>query len=222
MVTPATKTARSARETMARQVVALESQCQTLGQAFTDARAECNRMTARAAVDGSKAASDARTAATGAVVRAEAELKASQDALAQIKADLAALDEKRADATRLAKLKAGAAAIRAAVVLAEKADKAAADFAESYQALVAEIGNLYGVVPAHLKEPVFGGGSLLGKRAIDATADFLISRSGLTPRPLYAPTDHRQSLASLVTYFARPLLDEADAAPVPDPEIDWE
>lgn len=220
MATPAAKTPRSARETLAKQVAALEGQCQKLGMALMDARTACNRATAQAALDGSKAASDAKTTATGAVVRAEAELKASQDALAQIKADLATLDERRADAVRFAKLKAGATAIRAAIVLAERADKAASEFASSYQALVAEVGRLYSVVPAHLKEPVFGGGQNLGKHAIDATADYLISRSGLTPRPLYAPTDHRQSLASLVAYFGKPLLDEADAAP--EPAIEWE
>lgn len=220
MAIPAPKTPRSAREDLAKQAAALEGQCQKLGVALGEARADCNRATARASVDGSKTASDAKVAATGAVVRAEAELKAAQDALQQVQVDIVALDEKRAGAARAAKLKTAGAAVQLLIQHAGKADKAALEFATSFQALIEEVGKLYGVLPAEFKEPVFGGGDNLGKRSIDATAEFLISRSGLIPRPMFAPSEHRQSLAALVAYFGKPVLDEAAAAP--EPETDWE
>lgn len=217
---PAKPGPRSAREHLARQISALEGQCQRLGLALGEARATCNRATARAAIDGSKAATDAKANATGAVVRAEAELKAAQDALAQVQADLAALDEKRASAASAARLKAAGAAVQSLIQHAAKADKAAADFVASYRALVEEVGRLYGVLPAHLKEPVFGGGQNLGVQALHSAATFLLSKSNVVPRPIFDPSEHRQSLAALVTYFARPVLDEVAAAP--EPETDWE
>ena len=216
----APKTPRARREELARQAVALQGQVARLAADLDAAEVVRNRAVAAASLDGSKAATTARDAATGAVVRAEAELSGARAALAQVEADIAALDTKREADIKAAKLKAGAAGIRAAIALAAKADKAATEFAANYKALVAEVGRLYGTVPAHLKEPVFGGGDLLGKRSIDSTADFLISQSGLTPRPLYAPSEHRQTLAALVAYFGKPVLDEADA--VPEPEADWE
>lgn len=219
---PAPKpTPRAEREALAKQKTALEGQCVKLGQALAEARAISNRATATAAVDGSRAATEAKVAATGQVVRAEAELKAAQDALAQVEADTADLDKRRADGVRVAKLKAGAASIRAAIAVAAKADKAAAEFAASYKALVTEVGGLYGTVPAHLKEPVFGGGELLGAQSISSTAEYLIAQSGLIKRPLYAPSEHRQTLAALVAYFGKPVLDEADAIPAPD-QTEWE
>ncbi len=211
---------RSAREQLARQASALESQCQKLGLAVGDARAECNRATARAATDGSKIASEAKASATDSVVRAEAELKAAQDALQQVQADLSALDAKRASAAEAPKLKAAGAAVQSLIQHAEKADRAAVEFAKSFQALVEEVGRLYAVMPPHLKEPVFGGGQNLGAQALLSTASYLISKSSVIPRPLHAPSEHRQSLASLVAYFGKPVLDEAAAAP--QPETEWE
>lgn len=169
---PAKPGPRSARETMAKQAAALEGQCQKLGLAVGEARAECNRATARASTDGSKAASDAKATATGAVVRAEAELKAAQDALQQVQADLAALDEKRARAANAAKLKAAGAAVQSLIAHAEKADRAAVEFAKSFQALREEVGRLYSSVPLHLKEAVFGGGQNLGAQALLSTASY--------------------------------------------------
>lgn len=220
MAAPARKTTRSAREDLAKQATALEGQCQRLGLVLGEARATCNRATARAATDGSKAAADAKAAATGAVVRAEAELKAAQDALQQVQADLTTLDQKRADAAGAAKLKAAGTAAQALIGHAAKADKAAADFVASYRALVEEVGRLYGVLPTHLKEAVFGGGQNLGAQALHSTATFLLSKSNVVPRPIFDPSEHRQSLAALVTYFAQPVLNEVAAAP--ELEIDWE
>ncbi|MDR6827200.1 hypothetical protein J2X48_000918 [Bosea sp. BE271] len=217
---PAKPGQRSAREALAKQITALEGQCQSLGVAVGEARADCNRATARASVDGSKAASDAKANATGAVVRAEAELKATQDALQQVQADLLALDEKRAGAARAAKLKDAGAAVQSLIAHAERADQAALEFARSFQALLEEVGRLYSSLPAHLKEPVFGGGQNLGAQALLSTASFLISKSTVIPRPLHAPSEHRQSLAALVSYFGKPVLDEAAATPQPDTE--WE
>jgi hypothetical protein len=214
---PATRTAR---EGLAKQATALEGQCQRLTTAVSEARAACNRATARAAIDGSKAATEAKGAATGAMVRAEAELKAAQDALRQVQADLAALDEKRAGAADAAKLKTAGAAVQSLIRHAEEADRAALEFATNFQALIAEVGKLYGSLPPHLKEPVFGGGQNLGAKALHSTATFLLSKSTVIPRPLHAPSEHRQSLAALVAYFGKPVLDEAAAAP--EPEIEWE
>ena len=219
---PAKSGPRSARETPAKQAAALEGQCQKLGLVVGEARAGCNRATARASTDGSKAASDAKAAATGAVVRAEAELKAAQDALQQVQADLAALDEKRASAANAAKLKAAGAAVQSLIEHAGKADKAALEFALSYRALVEEVGRLYGVVPGDLREQVFGGGEALGAKALHSTALLLLSASSVVPRPLYAPSAHRASLATLVATYGKPVLDAAAAAPAPEPETEWE
>ncbi|TQI74069.1 hypothetical protein FHT98_1810 [Bosea sp. AK1] len=220
MASAASKTPRSAREDMARQAAALESQCQKLGLAVGDARTECNRATARAATDGSKAATDAKAAATGAVVRAEAELKAAQDAFQQVKADLSALDEKRASAAEAAKVKAAGEAIRSMIAAAERADKAALEFSISYRSLLDDVQKLYGLVPSGLKEQTFGGGELLGAKALHATALLLLSTSTVVPRPMFAPSPHRETLASLVAYFGKPVLDEAAAAP--QSETEWE
>lgn len=217
---PAKPGPRSAREQLARQISALEGQCQKLGLAVGDARAECNRATARAATDGSKAATDAKAAATGAVVRAEAELKAAQDALHQVQADLAAVDEKRASAAEAAKLKAAGAAVQSLIKHAEKADASAAAFAASFNALVEEVGKLYGIVPAEHKEAVFGGGEALGAKALHSTALLLLSASSVVPRPLYAPSAHRASLATLVAAYGAPVLEAAAA--IPEPETEWE
>jgi hypothetical protein len=217
---PAKSGPRSARETMAKQAAALEGQCQTLGLAVSEARAECNRATARASTDGSKAASDAKAAATGAVVRTEAQLKAAQDALQQVQADVAALDEKRASAANAAKLKAAGAAIRSMIAAAERADKAALEFSISYRSLLDDVQKLYGLVPTELKEQTFGGGELLGAKALHATALLMLSTSSIVPRPMFAPSEHRQSLAALVAYFGKPVLDEAAATP--QPETEWE
>lgn len=210
---------RSAREQLARQVSALESQCQKLGLAVGDARAECNRATARAATDGSKIASEAKAAATGSVVRAEAELKAAQDALQQVQADLSALDAKRASAAEAARLKAAGSAVQSLIKHAEKADASAAAFAASFNALIEEVGKLYGVVPANLREETFGGGEMLGAKALHSTALLLLSASNVVARPLYAPSAHRASLAKLVEAYGKPVLEAAAA--IPDPE-EWD
>jgi hypothetical protein len=213
-------TLRAEREALAKQKVALEGQCLKLGQALAEARAVSNRATATAAVDGSKAATDAKVAATGAVVRAEAELRAAQDALAQVETDLVDLDKRRADGVRVAKLKTAATAARKLIADAKKADEAAAKFADSYKALIGGIGGLYSAVPNDFKEQVFGGGHNLGAQSISSTAEYLISQSGLLKRPVYAPADFRQQLATLVERYLRPLLDQADATP--EPEAEWE
>lgn len=219
---PAKPGPKSAREQLARQISALEGQCQKLGLVVGEARAGCNRATARASTDGSKTASDAKAAATGAVVRAEAELKAAQDALQQVQADIVALDAKRAKASDAAELKAAGAAVQSLIEHAGKADKAAQDFAASFNALVEEVRRLYGVVPADLREQVFGGGEALGAKALHSTALLMLSASSVVPRPLYAPSAHRASLATLVAAYGKPVLDAAAAAPAPEPETEWE
>lgn len=220
VLAPATKpTLRAERETLAKQKTALEGQCVKLGQALAEARAISNRATAKAAVDGSKAATETKVAATGAVVRAEAELKAAQDALAQVDADLATLDAQRADGVRTAKLRTAAVAARKLIADAKAADKAAAEFATAYRALLGGVGGLYSAMPAHLKDSVFGGGHNLGAQSIASTAEYLIAQSGLLKNGVFEPTDFRRHLETLTERFLRPLLDEADAA---SEEPDWE
>lgn len=213
---PAKPGPRSAREAMAKQVTALQGQVAKLETELATAETARNRAVAAASLDGSKAAVAARDTAVGSVVRAEAELSGARAALAQVERDIADLDTRKGEAARAAKLKAAGEAIRSMIAAAERADKAALEFSISYRSLLDDVQKLYGLVPAELKEQTFGGGELLGAKALHATALLLLSTSSVVPRPMFAPSPHRETLASLVAYFGKPVLDEAAAAPVPE------
>lgn len=215
---PARKT--TGRETMATQRTALQAQIEKLSEALAVAQAASNRAVAEASIDGSKEATARRTDMLGKVARADAELTAARNSHAQIEADIVALDERRRVQVEHAKLRAAAAAVRRLAVLAAEADAGAAAFADSYKALMAETGKLYSTVPDSLKEAVFGGGSNLGAKALHSTATFLLSKSDVVPRPLYAPTEFRQKLTTLIETFCKLVLDAAAA--LPDPEPDWD
>jgi len=217
---PAKSGPRSAREALAKQVTALQGQVAKLETELATAETGRNRAVAAASLDGSKAAVAARDAAVGSVVRAEAELAGARAALAQVERDITDLDTRKAEAARAAKLKATGAAVQSLIRHAEQADASAAAFAESFQALLEEVGRLYGTLPAELKEPVFGGGQNLGAKALHSTATFLLSKSSVIARPIFDPSPHRQSLAALVAYFTQPVAEAAAAAP--EPETEWE
>lgn len=205
------------RHDLAMQHVGVQSQIAKLERELADATVNRNRALARATMDGSKANAAARDTATGIVVRLEAELAAARSALATVVADAAKLDEAKQVAAEGQRLKAAANALADATAAARKADEALLAVAEHMATLKAAIISASQATPAELRNQVFGH-ELLGERAIHSTAGWLLSKSGLTPRPLFEPSDYRQTLAALVERFGQPVL-VAAAAPKP---TEWE
>lgn len=189
---------------------ALRQQAERLASDLDEATTARNRAVAAAARDNSKASQSARDTATGAVVRLEAELAATRSALAQIETDLAQLADEHRIATEAARMRRCADALEEAAKLADAADHAAAAFVESYLAFSRQIDKVYRELPASHREAVFGSGLLLGGTAMKATATFLLSGSGVVPRPIFEPNPHRQSLQALVRYFGIPVFEAAN------------
>jgi imidazolonepropionase-like amidohydrolase len=206
------------RHELAMQHVGVQSQIAKLERELADATVNRNRALARATMDGSKANAAARDTATGIVVRLEAELAAARSALATVEADAVKLNEAKRIAAEAQRLKTAAKALADATAAAAKADEALLALAEHMTTLKQAIVNASVATPAELRKQVFGH-ELLGERAIHSTATWLLSKSGLTPRPVYEPSDYRQTLAALVERFGQPVTDAADAALAP---TDWE
>jgi hypothetical protein len=208
------------RHELAMQESGLQSQLAKLSRELADATVNRNRWIARATADPSKATIAAKDQATGSVVRLEAELDAVKSALAQVEADIVKADaakKVKADADRL---KAAANALAQAVKIAAEADKAALAFAEHFAALKQAILNASVAAPADLRHDVFGH-DLLGEQALKSTATWLLAKTGVVARPLFEPSDYRQSLAALVERFGQPVTDAAKATAKPA-TADWE
>ena len=189
---------------------ALRQQAERLASDLDEATTARNRAVAAAARDNSKASQSARDTATGAVVRLEAELAATRSALAQIETDLAQLADEQRITAEAGRMKRCADALEEAAKLAGVADQAAAAFVESYLAFSKQVQRFQVELPASLREAVFGGGQLLGGTAMKATANYLLSGSGVVPRPIFEPNPHRQSLQALVRYFGIPVFEAAN------------
>lgn len=198
------------RDELTLQRDALQQQAERLASDLDEATTARNRAVAAAARDNSKASQAARDTATGAVVRLEAELAATRSALAQIDMDFAQLADEQRITTEAARMKRCADALEEAAKLAGAADQAAAAFVESYLAFSRQIDKVYHELPASHREAVFGSGLLLGGTAMKATATFLLSGSGVVPRPAFEPNPHRQSLQALVRYFGIPVFEARD------------
>lgn len=210
------------RHELAMQQAALAGAIERLNRELADMTVNRNRAIARATMDASKANLTARDAATGSVVRLEAELEAAKSALAQVEADIVKADAAKRAVAEAQRIKAAANALRDAVTAAQKADEALLAVAEHMAKLKAAVIAASQAAPAELRNQVFGH-ELLGERSIHATAGWLLSKSRLTPRPLFEPTDYRQTLAGLVERFGSPITDaatKAEAAPAKSAE--WE
>jgi hypothetical protein len=206
------------RHDLAMQHVGVQSQIAKLERELADATVNRNRALARATMDGSKA-NAARDTATGIVVRLEAELAAARSALATVEADIAKQDTAKKAKAEADRIKAAAKALADAAAAARKADEALLAVAEHMATLKASIISASQATPSHLRNDVFGH-ELLGERAIHSTAMWLLSKSGLTPRPLFEPSDYRQSLAALVERFGQPVTEAANA--VAPATAEWE
>ncbi|MFO0433411.1 MAG: hypothetical protein ACK50G_02895 [bacterium] len=189
---------------------ALRKQADRLAGDLAEATVARDRAVARATLDSSKASQTARDTATGAVVRLEAELAATRSAIAQVDSDLAQLADEHRIATEAARMRRCADALEEAAELADVADQAAAAFVESYLAFSKQVQRVHVELPASLREAVFGGGQLLGGTAMNATANYLLSGSGVVPRPIFEPNPNRQSLQALVRYFGIPVFEAAN------------
>jgi hypothetical protein len=207
------------RHDLAMQDVALQSQITKLERELADATVNRNRALARATMDGSKANATAKDQATGIVVRLEAELSAARSALATVEADIVKADAAKKAKAEADRIKAAANALQEAVIAARKADEALLAVAEHMTTLKTAIISASQATPAHLRNDVFGH-EMLGERSIHSTAMWLLSKSGLTPRPLFEPSDYRRTLAALVERFGQPVTDAAKAA-TPKP-AEWE
>ncbi|MDP2800807.1 MAG: hypothetical protein Q8O26_02890 [Phreatobacter sp.] len=209
------------RHTLAMQQAALQGQIDKLAREMADATANRNRAIAAATLEASKANLATKDQATGIVVRLEAELAAVRSALATVEADAAKLDEAKRIAVEAQRLKAAAKALADATVAASKADEAAAAFAENLAALKQAIVNASVATPADLRNQVFGH-DLLGEQSLKATATWLLAKTGVVARPLFEPSDYRQTLAALVERFGLPVTDAAKAAVTPPKPTEWE
>lgn len=209
------------RHTLAMQQAALQGQIDKLCREMADATANRNRAIAAATLEASKANLATKDQATGIVVRLEAELAAVRSALATVEADAAKLDEAKRIAAEVQRLKAAAKALADATVAARKADEAAAAFAENLAALKQAIVNASVATPADLRNQVFGH-DLLGEQSLKATATWLLAKTGVVARPLFEPSDYRQTLAALVERFGLPVTDAAKAAVTPPKPTEWE
>lgn len=198
------------RHELTQQRDALQQQAERLASDLDEATTARNRAVAAAARDNSKANQAARDTATGAVVRLEAELAATRSALAQIDMDFAQLADEQRITAEAGRMKRCADALEEAAKLADAADQAAAAFVESYLAFSRQVDKVYRELPASHREAVFGSGLLLGGTAMNATANYLLSGSGVVPRPIFEPNPHRQSLQALVRYFGIPVFEAAN------------
>ncbi len=209
------------RHTLAMQQAALQGQIDKLLREMADATSNRNRAIAAATLEASKSNLTTKDQATGIVVRLEAELAAARSALVTIESDAAKLDEARRIAAERQRLKAAANALRDAVKLAADADKAALTFAENFAALKQAIINASVATPADLRNQVFAH-DLLGEQALKSTATWLLAKTGVVARPLFEPTDYRQTLAALVERFGQPVTAAANAVTTPAKPANWE
>jgi hypothetical protein len=198
------------RNEFAASQAALQKQAERLAEQLAEATTARNRAVARAAQDDTKANQTARDAATGAVVRLEAELAATRSALEQSRQDEVQHTEETRIVAEAARLNRCVGALREAARLAGIADQAASAFVESYLAFSQAVSQLQRELPAALREDVFGGGMLLGGAAMQATATYMLSKCGVVPRPTFEPNPNRQTLEALVNYFGIPVIEAAN------------
>jgi hypothetical protein len=206
-------------EERATQRAALASQETKLQAALADAVAGRDRAVARAAVDGSTEAREARDAAVGAVMRAQADLDAVTSALARLNAQAAANAEAARINRDVNQIKAADRLGQDLRARAAKADAALAAFVAEFAALTEGVEGLLQLCPPEHKDAVFGGGHGLSLDRLARSARNQLATVGIAPR-LTFPDPKDATLETAVAYFTQPLADAA-AAVQPAP-IAWD